>query len=102
MDKDTVIAYLGASVALAGLLLVFSGYVYSHSESFNVAARKKKYQWIAKAGLIPFAIALLAAWISVNWLENQFPERYHLALILFKMSLISTLLYGIISMIFYL
>ena len=72
MDKDTVIACLGASVALAGLLLVFSGYVYSHSESFGVAARKKKYQWIAKAGLVPFTIALLAAWISVNWLENPF------------------------------
>lgn len=32
--KDLVIAILGGSVALAGLLLVFSGFLFAQAESF--------------------------------------------------------------------
>jgi len=42
MGKDTIIAALGCAIGLAGMLLVFFGFVYAHEESFaNVSSAKR-------------------------------------------------------------
>ena len=102
MEKDTILAIFGASVGLAGIVLVFIGFVSAHGEGFQNNTRKKIFKRVAKVGLIPFAIALIAAFLSLCWLETSSPSSYHYALLSFKAALISTLLYGIISVSFFL
>jgi hypothetical protein len=102
VEKDTIIAALGSVIGLAGVLLVFIGFVYAHGESFSNVSTKRKYQRVAKAGLAPFSIGLVAAWFCVRWLQWCGPTDYVLAILLFKGALISTLAYGIISVLAYL
>ena len=102
MEKDTIIAALGSVIGLAGVLLVFIGFVYSHGESFSNVARARKYKRVAKAGLIPFSISLIVAWFCVRWLQWSSPTDYSIAIFLLKCSLVSTLAYGIISVLVYL
>ena len=55
--SDLVSTILGGSVALAGLLLVFSGFLYSHAESFPPTTSDRvtdRYKGAAKLGLVPF------------------------------------------------
>jgi hypothetical protein len=100
MEKDTILAVFGAAVGLAGIVLVFIGFVSAHGEGFQNNTRKKVFKRVAKAGLIPFAVALIAAFLSLSWLETSSQTSYHYALLSFKVSLICTLLYGIISVVF--
>jgi uncharacterized membrane protein YfcA len=102
LEKDTILAIFGASVGLAGVLLVFVGFIFSHAESFQNVGRKKSFQRIAKAGLVPFAISLFAAWLGLGWLQFQDPTVYYLALLSFKFAIATTLLYGVISVVFFL
>ena|ERR1700719_2222255 len=102
MEKDTILAVFGAAVGLAGIVLVFVGFVSSHGEGFQNNDRKRIFKRVGKAGLVPFAIALVAAFFSLSWLENQNSNSYYLAILTFKLSLVCTLLYGIISVIFFL
>jgi hypothetical protein len=92
----------GASVGLAGILLIFVGFIFSHAESFQNIKRQRAFQRIAKIGLIPFAICLVAAWLSLGWLQEQNASIYFFALLSFKVSLCTTLLYGVISVVFFL
>ena len=55
-SKDIVIAMFGAAVGLAGILLVFVGFVYSHAETIDLADTRRKYKIIAKLGLAPFLV----------------------------------------------
>jgi len=66
MEKDTIVAILGAGVGLAGVLLVFVGFIYSHSETFQVPEVKKKYQKVARFGLIPFIVSLFSSWMCLR------------------------------------
>jgi hypothetical protein len=102
MEKDIILAVFGAAVGLAGIVLVFMGFVSSHGEGFQNNQRKKIFKGVAKAGLIPFTLALAAAFLSLCWLENSSAVRYHFAILSFQLSLGSTLLYGIISVVFFL
>jgi hypothetical protein len=102
MEKDTILAVFGAAVGLAGIVLVFVGFISAHGEGFQNNDRKRVFKRVAKVGLIPFTIALVAAFFSLCWLETATPTSYHLALLSFKLSLVSTLLYGIIAVFFFL
>jgi hypothetical protein len=102
VEKDTIIAAIGSAIGLAGLLLIFVGFVYTHGESFSSEATKRKFQRVAKAGIAPFSVALASAWFCLRWLQWSGPADYLLALLLFKVCLLLTLAYGIISVIVYL
>jgi hypothetical protein len=102
MEKDTILAAIGSAIGLAGLLLVFVGFIYTHGESFSNAATKRKYQRVAKAGIVPFSVALVSAWFCLRWLQWCGPTDYLLALLLFKVCLLLTFAYGIIAVIVYL
>jgi len=102
MEKDTIIAALGSAIGLAGLLLVFIGFVYTHSESFTVETTKRKIKNVAKVGIAPFSVALASAWFCLRWLQWCSPTDYFLVLLLFKVTLTLTLAYGIISVLAYL
>ena len=72
-SKDLVVAVLDAAVALAGLLLVFCGFLYSQADAFPAATTDdstiNKYKNAAKFGIAPFGGCLLLAWIAGAWLR---------------------------------
>ena len=70
-------AILGAAVALAGLLLVFCGFLYSQADSFPSTtddAVLDKYKNAAKFGVIPFLGCLVVAALAGGWLRSPSPS----------------------------
>lgn len=98
---ETISAILGSAVGLAGILLVFIGFVYSRVETLERAASIRKYRIVAKAGILPFLIALVCAWLCLQWLGQPTPLLYKYATMSFQASLIITAIYGV-ALLFYL
>jgi hypothetical protein len=68
--KDTIVAILAASAALAGLLLVFVGFVYARGEGYS-SRLGDRFKNVAKAGVLPFLLALACTWLSVECLMGS-------------------------------
>jgi hypothetical protein len=100
--KDIVIAIFGAAVGLAGILLVFVGFIYSHAETIDLADTRQKYKVVAKLGLIPFLISLLSASLCLNWMLSPSPGVFCWVRYSFYGGMGSTALYGIVAFLFYL
>jgi hypothetical protein len=69
--KDVVLGIMGASGALAGLLLVFSGFIFSQAASFPSTTSNTvtaKYVRAGRLGLYPFLGFLITTLLSVMWL----------------------------------
>ena len=88
------------SVSLAGLLLVFVGFVYSRAESYQTR-RGEKYKHIVRAGLIPFALALACAWFSLDALTGSTPA-YNIAMFLLRASMVAAALYAFVVVLIFL
>ena len=81
--KDVVIAIIGAAVALAGLLLVFAGFLFGQAASFPPStpdAITEKFTRKAKLAVVPFLGALLDAGIALGWMLNPTPCFYQSAI----------------------
>lgn len=102
MEKETITTILGSAVGLAGILLVFVGFVYSRAETFEVTRKKEKYRLLAKAGILPFLIAIVSAWLCLEWLGAPSSSLYNYAILSFQLCLILTGFYGIAALLFYL
>ena len=104
--KDIVTTILGASVGLAGLLLVFSGFLFAQAESFPRATTDNaiinKFKKAGRFGLIPFLLALLLAGMSIVWLLWPDPCLFLLSWTGFIVLLLGTALYGSIVIYYYL
>jgi hypothetical protein len=57
VDKDIALGILQAAIALAGLLLVFIGFLQAKAEQTALAAPRRKIQILARCGLVPFLSA---------------------------------------------
>jgi hypothetical protein len=100
-SKDIAVAILGAVVALAGLLLVFVGFVYTRGESM-ASKRGDKFKNIARAGIVPFGISLACAWTCVTFLQARGSVDLTLSVFLFRLDLIVSGLYAVIVLFVYL
>lgn len=84
-SKDIVLAVLGGSVSLAGLLLIFSGFLFSQAAGFDPDNTPDKiidkYRRAARFGVFPFFICLALAGISIWWLRS--PNNNLLAICLY-------------------
>jgi hypothetical protein len=69
-DRDTILAVLQSGIGLAGLLLIFSGFLFSKAATFDTV-RGDKFRTLAKITLFPVMVALALAWISVMALEGN-------------------------------
>ncbi len=69
-ERDTILAVLSSGIALAGLLLIFSGFLFTKAASFETK-RGDKFRWFARATLIPVLAALALSWLSVNALQGD-------------------------------
>jgi hypothetical protein len=105
-SKDVMIAIMGATVALAGLLLVVAGYVFAQANSFPRAttddAVLKRYEAAGKLGLIPFLFALGDAALSLVWLIHSSPCLYWVTVTGFFLLLFLAALYGSVLILRYL
>lgn len=101
MQETVVSSILGASVGLAGILLVFVGFIFTRSEGFEVVTRTRRYQIIARVGLVPFAVAIGCAWVCLEWFLGPTALLYSFALWSFQGCLVLTALYGIAALLFY-
>jgi hypothetical protein len=104
--KDVMLAALGGSVALAGLLLVFCGFVFTQAANFPPAttddATIASYRNAGRLGLLPFAGALVDALLAVIWLWRPCDPIYFITLGLFVVLLILTGVYGAVVILWYL
>lgn len=91
-----ILAALGSDIAIAGLVLVFAGFLVTKAESFEGSKYGDKYNWLAVAGLIPIVVSLVAAWMCVDALQGNTWEAEH-TLLMLKMVLALTGTYAIIS-----
>lgn len=98
--KDAIIAALGASAALAGLLLVFIGFVYAHGETYETV-RGDPFRIAAKFGVLPFLITVSCVWFCFEWLTGS-KWAYDWSVWMFRVGVICTALYGAVMMLFYL
>jgi len=95
--KDVMLAVLGASVGLAGLLLVFSGFVLSQAAGFpntTPDAITQKFEKAAKFGVWPFLFALVVSLLSFVWFLCPCSIVYRAAVVGFIALLVGTGLYG--------
>ncbi len=97
-SKDVVLAVLGASVALAGLLLVFSGLLFSQAAAFPKATTDnaiiKRFKRAGRLATWPFILSLVIAGDCLSWLLCPGGITYGVAWISFFFLLIATASYG--------
>lgn len=96
MERDVILAALGSDIAVAGLVLVFAGFLATKAESFEGSRAGDKYSWLAVAGLIPIIVSLTAAWMCIDALQGGEWEAGH-TLLMLKIVLALTGGYAIIS-----
>ncbi|HEX5236192.1 MAG TPA: hypothetical protein VFW25_12780 [Silvibacterium sp.] len=104
--KDVAIALLGASVGIAGLLLVVAGFVFAQAASFNPDDTDDKiingFRVAGRLGLVPLVLALADAGVSLFWLVHKSDCTYTVAIWGFFLLLILTGLYGLVLILRYL
>ena len=96
MDKEVALAVMGGALAIAGLLLVFIGFITAKADQTYNTARGARFLWVARAGLIPLLASLACCLLSVWSVQGAAWSGNHL-LDLLKLTLAITALYAIIA-----
>lgn len=97
MEKDVALGVLGAVLAIAGLLLVFCGFLVGKASGMTNTDRATKFTVLAKSGALPLLLSFFSAWVCIMAVEGN-PWAVTHGLLLFKISLVITTLYSIISL----
>jgi hypothetical protein len=96
--KDVMIAVLGASVALSGLLLVFCGFLFAQAAVLPSATTPdriiEKFKRAARLGMIPFLSSLAVAGLSFAWMLTPNPYLFGFTEVAFCIILLGTGIYG--------
>jgi hypothetical protein len=96
--KDAIIGILGASVALAGLLLVFSGLLFTQAAAFPADTTDnstiERFRRAARLACWPFSLWLAIAAMSLAWLLCPGKIEYAVTCIGFFVLLVVTVTYG--------
>jgi len=98
-SKELIVGILGGSVALAGLLLVFCGFLFAQAASFPPEISDDitdKFKGAGRFGIIPFVLSLILAGMSAMWLLFPVAWLFSSCWIGFMMLLIGTGFYGAI------
>ena len=105
-SKDVMLALLGASVGLAGLLLAVSGFVFAQAGSFPPETTDDetigRYERAGKVGLVPFCLSLVEAALCLTWLLHSSASLYTAGVVGFYLLLILTAVYGFVLLLRYL
>ena len=94
MHKDIAIAIFGASVGMAGLLLVFAGYLFAHATTFPTATTDddiiEKYRNAGRFGVWPFLLSMGNAALALMWMIWPDPLLFKAAVVCFINKLLTT------------
>ena len=104
-DKDVIIGILGASGALAGLILVFGGFIFSQAASFPSSTDDKviaKYTQAGRWAIYPFWGFLITTVLSICWMLRPSDCMYAVCIGLFMLLVIGTGVYGTVMLYRYL
>jgi hypothetical protein len=97
--KDVVIGILGASGALAGLILVFGGFIFSQAASFPASTDDqiiRRYTQAGRWAIYPLWGFLITTLLSIGWMLCQSELVYALCVGLFSLLVMGTGVYGTI------
>jgi hypothetical protein len=100
MGVNIGIAILSTSVALAGLLLVFLGFVLSTYQAFPADTSPSvldKYRKVGKQALGVFVVCVVTSILSITWLLTDNCLLYWLVISLFYAEMLGVLLVAIFS-----
>jgi hypothetical protein len=93
VEKDVVLAILGASAALAGFVLVFLGIIIASYQSYPGGVPDKVVKPYRATGgvlLAAFALCLVAVLVCLGWLVGGGPgEVYGVTVALFVMEVVA-------------
>jgi hypothetical protein len=96
--KDTMIAVLGASVAMAGLLLIFAGLLFTQAAAFPKDTTDdeviERYRKAGRFAFWPFLLSLLIAGLCLAWLLSPNETGFRVAWFSFAVLLFVTAVYG--------
>jgi hypothetical protein len=101
--KDVVIATLGASAAIAGIILIFSGFLFAQAATFPVETSDKlleKFRLCGKLGALPFVSCMAVTGISFWWMLSPGACAYWLNIWMFGITLVITTGYGVATILF--
>lgn len=97
-SKDIILALLSGSVSLAGLLLIFSGFLFSQASGFDPDSTPDtiidKYRYAARAGVGPFLTCLVLAGMCLWWLRSPGDYLFIICFYGFIALLVVTAIYG--------
>jgi hypothetical protein len=95
-EADVVVATLGASAGLAGLVLVFLGVVISrYDDSTPGASSRVRGKYATPAGwlFLTFVLSLATVAVSFAWLATHAGHTFYVAVVvLFPIQLLATVL----------
>jgi hypothetical protein len=65
-DKDEALAILQAAIAMAGLVLVYSGFLLAKGAALSDVRKAKKFRRLSQWGLVPVVSSLFCALMGVR------------------------------------
>ena len=97
---------MASAVSLAGLLLVFSGFIIAQVNTFDPERtpdwKISGYRFAARVGLLPFVVCLAVAGMTVAWTLRPNVVLLDLSVGGFFVSLFGSAVYGVYSLLRYL
>ena len=96
-QKEIILGVLGASVSIAGLLLVFCGFLFGQAAIFPPTtpdAIIERFRRGGRIGIAPFLGSLAVATCSFTWLLFGQSWMYWVAVDGFALVLVATAVYG--------
>jgi hypothetical protein len=95
VEKDVILAILGASAALAGFVLVFLGIIIASYQSYSGPVPEpvvEPFRTIGRVLLATFGLCLFAVFVSLVWLVGGGPDgAYGVTVGLFLVELVAVL-----------
>ena len=73
-EHDTILAVLQSDIGIAALIVVFTGFLLTNSETFETK-RCDKYRIIPSFSLAPLLACVVSLWISMNAIEGVINPR---------------------------
>jgi hypothetical protein len=96
MGNDVWVGFLSAILTVAGLLLIFCGFLFQKAEGYDTT-RGDKYKLWAKLGVIPLIASFASAWVCTLAIGGNGWAIAH-GFLIFNIALALSAVYSIISL----
>ena len=104
-DQSLIETLFSGALTLAGILLVFVGFIYSRVQAFPSTTDNtvmRRYTVVAKLGTLPFVMALLLTGLTFQDLAAHGTSLWPITRTVFWIEMVMLFLYGTVSILYYL